>query len=322
MPTTVVYPSLDVSGTASISTIVGTAATFAGSVTASTLAVTGTATFSGTAVFAGTLQALASATFSATVAFLSGATGISLDQLNSVSLSTPLSDGQVLKWNGAADQWINDTGGGAVSATLTVTTLTVSSSATFGGHVLFQGTVSFSATVFFSDLSITTLGVTGTASFAGQVNFGATASFSDKGITFNGFPMGMTQLGSISIATNATSIRFSGSWSDYGILVVHAIVRTSGTSNTGSIAVYTDGGTTSVLGVSQGSLSAGAPMYLQCTFYNGTAFKAIYSQAHDGASGGTRFTATANTGILNAFQFRASATMSGGFALLYGQRGR
>jgi hypothetical protein len=77
-----------------------------------------------------------------------GGSALNLNHLSSVSISTPVADGQVLKYNSAGGKWINDTdlSGGASSETFTAThiqttslsvlgTMSVSSSAKFGGPV-------------------------------------------------------------------------------------------------------------------------------------------------------------------------------------------
>lgn len=240
MATTVVYPSLDVSGTGSISTLISTAGTFAGSLTASSLTVTGTATFSGTAVFVGPAQFLASVTFSAGVSFL--------------------------------------------------------------------GTASFSATVAFANATVTTLGVGGTASFSTAVQIA-------------GFPAGSVLLGSLSISVN-NSIRFSGSWSDYAILELHAFFKAT-PSGSVNFDIYTDGGTTSILpnsGLGSATISF---MFVIGTIYNGTAFKATRAARTTNAVINQAATATANTAAtVNCLQLMVgtSLTLSSGLALLYGRR--
>lgn len=343
MPTTVVYPSLDVSGTGSISTIIGTAASFAGSVTASGLTVTGTATFSGTAVFVGTAQFLATVTFSKTVVFVGGATGIDLDQINNISLSQSVADGQVLTWNNTSNQWINATpaaGGGSGTATVAAFynkgSLTQSGEAVFLSQVTFKASVTFSATAVFTNMQITTLGITGTASFAAQATFAATATFSatvnmmtalrvsgtaSVGVLkIAGGIAGSVLLGSVSFGA-VNSIRFSGSWSDYSLLELFTTFKAT-PSGSVHINVYTDGGTTAVLAVDPAGSATISNMFVIANIFNGGGFKGIRAEKLMNAVVNVAGTATANTGILNALMVSVgtSLTLSSGHAMLYGRR--
>lgn len=337
MPTTVVFPSLDVSGTGSISTIISTAGTFAGSLTASTLAVTGTATFSGTAVFVGTAQFLATVTFSATVAFMttvkiSGTLSVGFFKIAgnafNISLSQSVADGQVLTYNNTDNKWRNvtPTSGAKDSLTYTaaaiyvkgtstfsgaanfLTTMSVSGAAHFVGGVTFDGTVSFSATVAFLNATVTTLGV------------GSTASFSSA-VLISGFPAGSVLLGSLSISA-PLAIRFSGSWSDYAILELFTFFKST-PSGSVNIDLFTDGGTTAILTLGGLGSATASHGFMNVKIYNGTAFKGAHATRVVNAVAVTAASATANTAAtINCIGVRVgtSLTLSSGLALLYGRR--
>lgn len=261
----------------------------------------------------------------------------SLDDVTDVSLSHSVADGQVLTWNNTANQWINATPSGGVSNTLSISVLQVGDAfrvlgtATFSGHttflstvsfagaVQFAGTVSFSATVAFLNATVTTLGVTGSASFAAQVNFAASVSLSAP-IQMNGFPMGSVLLGSASLGTG-TSLRFSGSWSDYGLLELRCFFKAT-SSGSVNLNIYTDGGTTTILTCGGLGSATASYMFLDADIFNGTAFKGIAGKRITNAVVAQAATATANTGFINALQVSVgtSLTLSSGYAQLYGRR--
>jgi hypothetical protein len=96
-------------------------------------------------------------------------------------------------------------------------------------------------------------------------------------------------------------------------------------SNTASVAIYTDGGTTPIMSLNVGTIS-GAQNYVVARIFNGTAYKSINIQGTVvGTTVKNGITNTANTGVLNCVKLILGAltpTMSAGQAYLYGWRGR
>lgn len=202
-----------------------------------------------------------------------------------------------------------------------------STSAHFRGTVEFSGTASFNVAHFKSSASFS-----GSAHFRGPVRFSATASFgsinvsataSVGALTIGGVAVtggaGMVLLGSKS-TWPATEIKFSGSWSDYPVLVLTCVVSldNSGTGRTPTITAYTDGGTTGflVLNSSLDVISTSAAFVEVRVMGNGSSVKAIGTFPAGSA------TYTANSGFINAVRmaFNTSPTVSGGVAYLYGWR--
>lgn len=130
-------------------------------------------------------------------------------------------------------------------------------------------------------------------------------------------------LGSISISAGlGSTIGFSGSWSDYYMLEMHVSYRTNGTSNTASVAIYTDGGTTPILSITQSTVSNGVVYRMETNVLLGAGYKALRGQKVSDNGNFTFNTATANTGFVNAIKLlhgtAASATISSGVAMLIG----
>lgn len=136
---------------------------------------------------------------------------------------------------------------------------------------------------------------------------------------------GMVLLGSVSASIGlGGAFRFSGSWSDYAMLELRATYRPNGTSLTASVAIYTDGGTTPFLSFNAGTVSAGAFYNLTCRVALGGGFKTLQYENATAAARTQGFTATSNTGFVNALALAhgtaASATISIGLVQLFGLR--
>lgn len=359
--------NLDVSATASLgSLVVAGSATFAGparflgaldvSATVSTtnVIISGNASVSGT-LSVGTLQ-IAGVTFTpgsyvtsaslVTAAYVTSNSmsarfaSLSLDTIADVSLSLSVADGQVLTWNNTSNQWINASPAAASSATKTAGafynkgSLTQSGQAVFKSGVTFEGTVSFSATAVFTNMSVTSLGVTGTASFSATVLMAnATISSNLTVTTINGSPPGVggssgyVQLGSLSFNNTTNGFIFSGSWSQYIAFDLIVYVKGSSLATTPSFAAYSDGGTTPYLQQLNGTtVSSGTNYLFNVQFINGTAIKYIRVSKNFAGTDAVNGTNTANTDFTNAigmgFGTVASNTMSSGMALLFGVVGR
>jgi hypothetical protein len=217
------------------------------------------------------------ATYLTSNSFSAWAASLTLDRLVDVSLSA-VSDGQVLKWNAAASQWLNSadlTGGGGGSDTFTACVVAATSI-----------------------------------------------------MTVQGKNVGLVLLGSISFNArngNTSPIAFSGSWSDIAIFELMVNFGSLAASNTASVAIYTDGGTTPIMSLNVGTIS-GAQNYVVARIFNGTAHKSINIQGTVvGTTVKNGITNTANTGVLNCVKLILGAltpTMSAGQAYLYGWRGR
>lgn len=227
MATTIVLPSLDISGTLSASTHIGTAGTFTGSLTASSLTITGTATFSGTAVFVGTAQFLSTVTFSGGVSFL-----------GTVSFSATVA-------------FLN----------ATVTTLGVTGTASFAAQATFAGTATFSGTAIFltaasisGSLSVGSLYVSGTSTLSGAsrhlgaLDVSATIS---TGAIMVATKAQMTVFPNsylLATASGVTSTQFKLNFSNTAGGFTHYTLVAQGKGNALAtnfiIFLYTDGGTT------------------------------------------------------------------------------
>src|SRR4051812_6037969 len=207
MATTIVYPSWDVSGTLSASTIVSTAGTFAGSLTASTFAVTGTSTFSGTAVFLTTAQFAGTVTMSATVVFLTGA---------------------------------------IISGSLSVGTLYVSTTTTLSGAARTLGPLDVSATASVGALIVAgAVSVVGAAIFKGTITVSATASVGF--LTVAGVPVASgayTKLVETTAFAGVTFFKASGTWSSYYSVDVQVACKGAATTTNLIVGLFADGGTT------------------------------------------------------------------------------
>jgi hypothetical protein len=136
---------------------------------------------------------------------------------------------------------------------------------------------------------------------------------------------GMVLLGSVSASIGlAGTFGFSGSWSDYAMLELRATYRPNGTSLTASAAIYTDGGTTPMLPLLVGTVSQGAFYHVTLRTYLGGGFKSLQHENATAAARTQGHTATSNTGFVNCIRLQhgtaASATISVGFAQLYGLR--
>lgn len=136
---------------------------------------------------------------------------------------------------------------------------------------------------------------------------------------------GMVLLGSVSLSIGlAGTIGFSGSWSDYAMLELRATYRPNGLSLTASAAIYTDGGTTAMLAITCGTVSAGAFYHLTLRSYNGGGFKTLQMENATAAARTQGVTATSNVGFVNCIRLlhgtAASATISVGTAQLFGLR--
>lgn len=148
------------------------------------------------------------------------------------------------------------------------------------------------------------------------------ATLSAAAVTIAARPVSSVVLGYQAIS-NATALSFSGSWSDYAMLECRITYRASGTS-TASLAVFTDGGTTPMMGISLNypiAATGGYGIEWLTWGANGTgtpniAFT-IYSSGTGNFSG---YTATANSGFANCIKYSTSKTMSSGMAILIGYR--
>jgi hypothetical protein len=118
---------------------------------------------------------------------------------------------------------------------------------------------------------------------------------------------GAVLLGSVSTATT-TITRFSGSWSDYAVLIYTVDYITAGTSNTASVGISTDGGTSQFLSVNIGTASTASSYRISCQIANGQGRKAIQATKYNAALVVHGYTATANTGFINAVQLTHGGT--------------
>lgn len=149
------------------------------------------------------------------------------------------------------------------------------------------------------------------------------ATLSAGRVTVAGRPVGAVVLGYQAV-DNATTVAFSGSWSDFPYLQITATYLMSGTA-TASIQLFTDGGTAAFLSVQTGASSPFGPTLVEFNgrlIGNGTAQKYIlgsWLRTADGV-GVTVFSATANSGFVNCVRLLQSKTMSSGMALLIGYR--
>jgi hypothetical protein len=135
----------------------------------------------------------------------------------------------------------------------------------------------------------------------------------------------MVLLGSVSVSVGlAGTFGFSGSWSDYAMLEMRAIYRPNGASLTASAAIYTDGGTTAMLPLLVGTVSAAAFYHVTLRAYNGGGFKTLQMENATAAARTQGVTATSNTGFVNCIRLMhgtaASATISVGMVQLFGLR--
>lgn len=123
-----------------------------------------------------------------------------------------------------------------------------------------------------------------------------------------------------------TSFAFSGSWSDYAVLQLKVLVRlqAGATSATVSIAISTDGGSTSFLSMnSSATLSSLQQTMHEFTIMGGNdmAFKVIQElTAQLGGFNKFAATGTGTSGFINHIKYGSSATMGAGFAYLYGYK--
>ena len=226
---------------------------------------------------------------------------------------------------GSGATTINFVGTG-ISASLTGAVLTVTAVAGAGSG---EGSVSVSTMIstalgpYMTSNSISLAVATDTLTVRGAGAVSATLSAG--ALTLAGRPVGSVLL-SYQTITAGNSFAFSGSWSDFAVLQAYAIFRTgSGTSVTTSAAIYTDGGTTAILGLATASntLSTGQAVALNIRVMggNGLGLKTLDVEAAKATNLVTRaVTATANTGFVNALKFFVSATVSTGMAVLYGWR--
>jgi hypothetical protein len=151
------------------------------------------------------------------------------------------------------------------------------------------------------------------------------ATMSAAAVTVAGRPVGCVLLGYQSLS-NVQTIGFSGSWSDFCILecvVQHSIQATA--NATRPVEVYSDGGGTPFLSAPTGyTASFGSALYLEFKLIggNGQARKSLMSfHRRENDTGGTsQYTATANTSFVNCIRCVSTATISSGFAVLYGWR--
>lgn len=147
------------------------------------------------------------------------------------------------------------------------------------------------------------------------------ATMSAAAVTVGGHPVGAVLLG-VDSGTAKRSFRFSGSWSDFAILQLHAGIRNG--SGVFPLSIYTDGGTTPIL---TGNLSittgAGTSVVYECRVFGGDgAASKIMSAIGRGTGGVTPYvtTTTANAGFVNCISVSISLTASLAFAALYGWR--
>ena len=141
-----------------------------------------------------------------------------------------------------------------------------------------------------------TLTVRGTASVSATLSAGA--------VTVAGRPVGPVLLGYQAV-TNVTSVGFSGSWSDYGVLECRITYRASGTS-TASIGVYSDGGTTPYLSISLLYPASTTGNYLiDWNVWGANATGVAYTNLSvytAGALGASENSGTANTAFANCIR--------------------
>lgn len=242
----------------------------------------------------------------------------------------------------AVDQNATPAAAGVVYLTSNSASIMIAAVAvTFAGGV-FTGPVGHSATTSFSAAAQFNAGISvsgaaviagpasflSSASFSGSVNFArsinVSATASVGALTIGGVAItstpGMVLLGTKS-TWPATEIKFSGSWSDYPVLVMTGVIEIdSASSRSPTIEAYADGGTSAFLDMTAGSLSySTSAAQIDFKFYgNGSAVKAIGID-HPPTTGGTL---TANSGFINAVRvsFASSPTVSSGIVYLYGWR--
>jgi hypothetical protein len=137
-------------------------------------------------------------------------------------------------------------------------------------------------------------------------------------------PHTIVQIASLSFGT-ASALRFSGTWTDYPIIDVDMFYGVAGLSNTLSLAVYTDGGTTAVLSTLVRTASVGEGGYhLQLRIANGR--RKALSLTHRGSlTSLSNHTATvmAAPATLNCIQIAHGGTSNtvSGQITVYGWRG-
>lgn len=227
MPTTIVYPSWDVSGTGSISTIISTAVHVAGSLSASAVTITGPTTLSGTAVHLTTAQFLGTTTFSGTAVFLTGA-----------SVSGTMAAGIV------------NAGSLSISANAVITgQLTVAGSSTFSGTAVFLTTLLVSGTASVGALTVAGgASISGTAIFKGTITVSATASVGF--LTVGGVAVSAPAISKLDFTTGFagnTYFKASGAWSAYYAVEVYVNCKGAATTTNLIIGIYADGGTTPLI---------------------------------------------------------------------------
>jgi hypothetical protein len=152
------------------------------------------------------------------------------------------------------------------------------------------------------------------------------ATLSAAAVTVAGRPVGPVLLGYQPL-TGTQSARFSGSWADFCILDLSVFYRTeSGVNSTRPINVYTDGGTTPFLSIPNTGLtaSAGLAFKMEVSVHGGDGLDRtllMYSgRRENNVTQFQGFTVTANSSIVNCIEYISTATMTSGYAALYGWR--
>lgn len=147
------------------------------------------------------------------------------------------------------------------------------------------------------------------------------ATLAASAVTVAGFPVATTLLGYQTV-DNVTSIGFSGSWSDFGILELRAAYRMSATA-TGSMLVFTDGGTTPILSVQSVTSPVGTngiEFHGHVLGGNNVLLKRVRGSWFFDASNTNNYSGTATAGFVNCIRLTHSRTLSSGMAMLIGYR--
>jgi hypothetical protein len=179
------------------------------------------------------------------------------------------------------------------------------------------GAIDLSAYVSSNSLSAAVetdvLTVRGAASVSATLSAGA--------VTVAGHPVASVLIGR-QIKNNATSIEFSGSWSDFYALELRVHLIAGG--GTMPVSIFTDGGGTPVLTLpQQASVTIGHRYAIACNVIgtNGAAQKFIDMLGRtDGNVYFNALSATANTGFINCLRMSITLTASYVVTSLYGWR--
>jgi hypothetical protein len=147
------------------------------------------------------------------------------------------------------------------------------------------------------------------------------ATLSAAAVTVAARPVGMVLLGS-NYTTNSNVIAYSGSWSDFIVLELHAAVISG--SGAMPLSLFTDGGTTPILsGALATTTTAGTSLSLECRVFGGDGQSNKYFMTKAFTTGGLQpfgASQTANAGFINCLRVSISLTAGAVFSALYGMR--